>query len=232
MSEEDAPELIDPLVVYIEGDEAPLDADDDEHPLIDNLISVEEDGDDLEEEESSFLDDDDLEEDIDDPFGLFGQDLDEMVAESLGQEGESSDPQRAQESKPWDEVIPGIDPETKAMYEQWDEIFEGKKDEPISYLFAEPLKLPTIENVHSDEQAEPLVRAILAQLALLSVALDVCEHFSALDTYKLLMQDILPTAKVHPQLAENDMVQHYSTSDYCSACDAESSAEESESQED
>ncbi len=157
-------------------------------------------------------------EDEEDPYGLFDSDLDRSLAESLGIDKSADTPPRP---RSWDEVIPGIDPETKAMYEQWDEIFEGKKDEPVAYLFETPLRLPPPDSVVSNEEANALVVSILAQLALLSVAVDVCEHFTPLQTYRLLMTEILPTAKVHPNLAASKMVQHYSTSDYCETCDAE-----------
>ncbi len=157
---------------------------------------------------------------------MFGTDFDQRVAQSLagdaGDQSATAEPADTDsEKRPWEDVIPDIDPDTKAMYEQWDEIFEGKKDQPITYLFKTPLRLPRADRVTSDEEAEPLVRAILAQLALLSVALDVCEHFTPLDTYRLLMNEILPTAKVHPNLAESEMVQHYATSDFCDQCEAE-----------
>jgi hypothetical protein len=161
-------------------------------------------------------------EDEEDPYGLFDENLQQSVNASLGDELPQLDHGAKRE---WDDVIPDIDPETKAMYEQWDEIFEGKKDEPLSYLFPTTLKLPKPEHVDSEEEAEKLVKAILAQLALLSVAIDVCEHFSAQQTYRLLMQEILPSAKVHPNLAASEMVQHYATSDYCQQCDAEFEAE-------
>ncbi len=180
--------------------------------------------------------DDEPDDEDDDPYGLFDPDLQRDVSEALGSESEymdqfNSDPidgndasfddPAIRKKRSWDEVIPGIDPETKAMYEQWDEIFEGEKDEPVAYLFETPLRLPPPDRVTSDEEAQKLVVSILAQLALLSVAVDVCEHYSPLQTYRLLMSEILPTAKVHPNLAASRMVQHYSTSDYCDACDAE-----------
>ncbi len=179
--------------------------------------------------DEAFDSDDDEGSDSDDPYGLFDPSLDRSVAEALkppggtaenglhyplGEDGEPLKP------RSWDDVIPGLDPEIKAMYEQWDEIFEGKKDEPVSYLFETPLRLPPPDRVTSDEQAQSLVVAILAQLALLSVAVDVCEHYTPQQTYHLLMTEILPTAKVHPNLAASRMVQHYSTSDHCDACDA------------
>ncbi len=194
-------------------------------------------------------DDEEEEGNEEDPYGLFDADLGEHMAESLGlseslgdqlehiapdEANTFSDDEADTDYEPtdgsnkrrsWDEVIPGIDEETKALYEQWDEIFDGEKDEPVACLFETPLKLPKVENVSSEKQAESLVRSILAQLALLNVALDMCEHFSALETYRLLMEDILPTATVHPNLAASDMVLHYSTSDYCRECSDDFDAE-------
>lgn len=164
-----------------------------------------------------------------DPFGLFNSDIDNQVADSLTQLPSDADEagNLLDESGPrdWDEIIPGLDPEIKAMYEQWDEIFEGKDDQPVGELLKEPLRLPVLRNVNSDEEARPHVIAILAQLARISVAINVCEHFSPLQTYALLIQEILPTAKVHPKLADNDMVACYSTSDYCKLCKEEFEAE-------
>ena len=220
-------EILDPEIEYVdEANEAAV-FDDDFDPLEIDTISdtggeaiVEFDGD----------DDDDLAEDSedDDPYGLFDDDLQRNVADAIG--GDADDGY-ADESPPldglsingipWQDVLPGLDDETRAMYEQWDEILQVEKDEPVGDLLPHPLRLPPPSQVTTDEQAEPLVTVILAQLALLSIALDVCEHYSPLDTYRLLMTEILPNAKVHPNLAASQMVQHYSTSDHCAACDAE-----------
>ena len=184
--------------------------------------------------DEAFDSDDEEDSDSDDPYGLFAPDLDRSVADALkppsgsldgGDEGLLDETGGRAAPRSWDDVIPGLDPEIKAMYEQWDEIFEGKKDEPVSYLFETPLRLPPPDRVTSDEEAQSLVVAILAQLALLSVAVDVCEHYTPQQTYHLLMTEILPTAKVHPNLAASRMVQHYSTSDHCDACDAEFEAQ-------
>ncbi|MEM7558718.1 MAG: hypothetical protein AAF394_06315 [Planctomycetota bacterium] len=71
----------------------------------------------------------DLEEEADeneDPYGLFDQNLNNLVADSLGENSIEDTLGNSLidggEPRSWDEVIPGIDPETKAMYEQWDEI--------------------------------------------------------------------------------------------------------------
>lgn len=230
-------ELREPEIEFYDDSQAALD-DVQQIGDIDSLLGLDGSGpgDDLSAVPEFLLHDDEEDDEDEDendesenPYGLFDENLDRKVAESLGPSGQPDFDEDLTQGppklRPWDEVIPGIDPETKAMYEQWDEIFEGKKDEPLSYLFNTPLKLPKPDAVTSDGEAQPLVTAILAQLALLSVALDVCEHFTPLDTYRVLMSDILPTAKVHPNLAATDMVQHYSTSDYCSECEAEFEAE-------
>ncbi|MCR9292198.1 MAG: hypothetical protein NXI32_05730 [bacterium] len=226
-------EIVDPIIEFVDPDEESTESEEQDFDSDYAEIYFDENGlPQARQVEDDEEDEEDDETETDDPFGLFGEDLGKRVAESLsgeiatGGQEESAD---TGEKRPWDEVIPGLDAETKAMYDQWDEIFEGKKDEPISFLFKHPLKLPRPERVKSQAEAEGYVRAILAELALLSVALDVCEHFSPLDTYRLLMDEILPTAKVHPNLAASEMVQHYATSDYCDECEAEFDASYEES---
>jgi hypothetical protein len=216
-------EVVDPIIETIEeDDDNNFDADDSANEAIFTEVQFDV------EDELPFNEADQDNADEEDPYGLFDADLGRSVADALGvpdSESASDDPDHHDDShaepRRWDEIIPNLDDETKAMYEQWDEIFAGKKDEPVAYLFQTPLKLPTADRVESDEQAKPLVLQILAQLALLSVALDVCEHFTPLQTYRLLMNEILPTARVHPNLAASEMVQHYSTSDYCQQCSDE-----------
>ncbi len=239
-------EIVDPAIEYLDEQQSERDEPPEFEPMGDGLdSSIAETYLDL---EGRAIDDDDLEDELashegadlddadegDDPYGLFAPDLDQSVAEALkspdsplGDEFDGSYNQDGGDGTPrsWDDVIPGLDPTIKAMYEQWDEIFEGKKDEPVSYLFDTPLRLPPPDRVSTDREAQPLVVAILAKLALLSVAVDVCEHFTPLQTYRLLMTEILPTAKVHPNLAASRMIQHYSTSDHCDACEAEFEAE-------
>jgi hypothetical protein len=65
------------------------------------------------------------------------------------------------------------------------------------------------------------LQVLLARLALHSVAIDVCEHFSASDVYRWLLEEILPEAEIHPQLRRTGFVQHYSTWEACRQCAAE-----------
>ena len=44
---------------------------------------------------------------------------------------------------------------------------------------------------------------------MLNVAFDLCRHATPLTAYRCLMEEILPTAQIHPNLAETDIIQHY-----------------------
>ena len=175
-----------------------------------------------------------------DPFALFPANLEEQIRNSASEpdpgsvSSEFSDnveypwpdetPDNEQTSattRSWDEVIPGIDPETKAMYEQWDEVVHGTKDEPLTWLFEEPLCLPRPDDVRDEQHAWEVLLSLLTAMALRGVAFDMCPHFTALQAYRLLIEDLLPEAGVHPQLVSTGFVQHYSSWESCSVCEAE-----------
>jgi hypothetical protein len=171
-------------------------------------------------------------EDDDDPFGLFPKGLSQQISQS-SLDAESADDaspledklpwtdSEPQEPRSWDEIIPGIDPETKAMYEQWDEVTHGTKDEPLTWLFESPLSLPKPDNVLDEQQAWIALHSLLAAMALRGVAFDMCPHFTALQAYRLLIEDLLPEAGVHPNLVATGWVQHYSSWESCRECESE-----------
>ena len=121
----------------------------------------------------------------------------------------------------WSEVIPGIDPATKAMYEEWDEVIYGTKDEPLTWLFEEPLCLPKPNALRDEEHAWQVLSSLLAAMALQGVAFDMCPHYTAMRAYELLIDDLLPRAGVHPNLAATGFVKHYCSWEFCQECDAE-----------
>jgi hypothetical protein len=175
----------------------------------------------------------DADEDADDPYGLFPPGLDDELADDELADGELADdepPTEADDSdsaasgkRTWDEVIPGIDPETKKMYEDWDEVTEGTQDVPFTEVFDPPLKVYTAEQLEEldDAAAEAALKELLARLALLGVAVAMCPHFSAKLTYRMIAQEILPRYGVHPRLPQIGWVQHYDTSEFCRKCQEE-----------
>ncbi len=184
----------------------------------------------------------DADEDADDPYGLFPPGLDDELAEEESEAEESTDEEADEEvdltaessaedasagksrgKRSWDEVIPGIDPETKRMYEQWDEVTEGSQDVPFTEVFDPPVKIYTPEQLETLDEAaaEAALKELLMRLALLGVAVAVCEHFSAKLTYRMIAQEILPRYGVHPRLPQIGWVQHYDTSEFCRKCQEE-----------
>ena len=174
-----------------------------------------------------------------DPFALFPRNLEDQIRESAGANsldteaglhtGEDvpwMDPDVAEDAAPpklrnWEEVLPGIDPATKAMYEEWDEVIYGTKDEPLTWLFEEPLCLPKPDDVGDEKHAWQVLSALLTAMALRGVAFDMCPHFTALQAYRLLIDELLPRAGAHPNLAATGFVKHYCSWEYCAECDAE-----------
>jgi hypothetical protein len=210
-------EIVDPDLQFVSEDELP--------PELDPSPPLEIPWDDVEfpgarpgDEENGLIFDAEADDEPHDPFGLFPPDLDEQLDEANRQ----TELERG-ESPPsglhgWDEVIPGIDDETKQMYEQWDEIFYGARDEPLTTLFDPPLHLTPPAQVASESEAEQQLRVLLAALALHGVALDMCEHCTAREAYRILVDEILPDAQIHPNLPASGFVQHYATWESCPQC--------------
>jgi hypothetical protein len=165
-----------------------------------------------------------------DPYQLFAPDLEAQLQQSTSdhlpfhteeEHAADPDPNQPRQKRPWDEVIPGLDPETKKLYDQWDEITEGTKDEPITSLFDPPLTLKRPDDVADEAEAAAALHTLLARLAQHCVAIHICEHFTALDTYRWLLDDLLPETGIHPNLGPTGFVAHYDTSEDCAKCDAE-----------
>ncbi len=226
-------EIVDPQIEYVTEDEAARPAVEPE-PLPEQtggegpgIV-----GDQMDDEgqvhETDFTADEDDEED--DPYNLFPADFDETLIASNTYERPTAEPPDNEVAatelvrRSWDEVIPGIDPETKRMYEQWDEMVEGTNDVPLSTLFDPPIQLPPVDQL-TDEKASELFNTLLARLALHRVALDMCEHFSPRDAYRYLVEEVLPEAHIYPNLPATGFIRHYSTWEHCPQCDAEFEAE-------
>jgi hypothetical protein len=158
---------------------------------------------------------------------LFPPGLDDELSDEADEGEAATDEGTSAEVKPqkrsWDEVIPGIDPETKRMYEQWDEVTEGTQDVPFTEVFDPPIKIYTADQLAAltDAEAEVAFKELLSRLALLGVAVAQCEHFSHKLAYRMVAEEILPRYGVHPKLPQIGWVQHYDTSEFCRKCQEE-----------
>jgi hypothetical protein len=227
-------ELVDPELEWVDPDEEDRKAAERRaamasEVLVDDEIFMadEEDGEPAAEFNPFEVPPPDADEDADDPYGLFPPGLDDELAdESEDDERGVPDGGEAEEQpqkRSWDEVIPGIDPETKRMYEQWDEVTEGSQDVPFTEVFDPPIKIYTTEQLAAltDTEAERAFKELLSRLALLGVAVAQCEHFSHKLAYRMVAEEILPRYGVHPKLPQIGWVQHYDTSEFCRKCQEE-----------
>ncbi|MFM8487312.1 MAG: hypothetical protein ACKOCH_13340, partial [Bacteroidota bacterium] len=113
------------------------------------------------------------ESDHDDHFQLFDPDFEEQIRQSATDFSEATPLASPFARRRWEEIIPGIDPETKRLYETWDEVLGGEKDEPLTLLFNEPLCLPTPPSLQNETQAWQVLTQLLQAMALRGVAFDM-----------------------------------------------------------
>lgn len=104
--------------------------------------------------------------------------------------------------------------------ELMDDAIENSPGEPVGSLLDALGPLPEPDEL-SERQAEVQLKAVLGQLALFGVALDVCEHFTARDAYRLLKEHILPEGRILPELRGSHWVEHFTTHEHCAECAAQ-----------
>jgi hypothetical protein len=100
------------------------------------------------------------------------------------------------------------------------------EEQPVGSLLRtqDPSALPAGDAL-DDRAVELQLKLLLAELALVGVALDVCEHFSPRDCYRFLRDSILPECGVFKELIGTGWVQHVSTHESCPQCETKFEAE-------
>jgi hypothetical protein len=205
-------ELFDGDPTYSDPQEDPLDPGDE----VLDAIPWE---DDEEEEEPAWLGEDTDEED---PYELLPEDLKQQFDDAACKTDRelSLDP-APYEAPLWvpneDEVAPDVIREMELM----DNCLEHAKAELLSDLFEGPIQLPRPEQIASDEEAERVLKRLLAQLARCGVALAVCHHFTPKDAYRLLIEEICVEERAYRELQGTQWVQTFMTSEYCPQCEEE-----------
>lgn len=144
------------------------------------------------------------------PYQLFDPRLEEQIRNSI-----------LPQHRSWNDILPTLDPQTKRLCETWDEVLGGQKDEPLTTLFDQPLQLPKPHSIHSEKQAWDVLSQLLSAMALRGVAFDMCPHFSALQAYQLLVEELLPNAGVHPELVHSGFICHFNSAEFCPHCNTE-----------
>lgn len=95
-------------------------------------------------------------------------------------------------------------------------------DENSEYIagILTPQHLPAPFDV-DEETAEGLVKTMLAQMAMHSIAVHLCEHCTQRQAYEYLVRDIIHEGRVPGGLASSGWTQNYSYSESCPECEAE-----------
>ncbi len=229
-------ELPDPVLEFVEDDQddpsdasgaeegSPADLADLDEEVLEGLalldeVAEEESAEAASEAESWSLEedaDDEPDPDDEDPYGLLPEDL---LAHF---DVEASEVDRA--------VRSGEDSEVWREMELMDDLIESGPGVELVDIFDEPLQLPSPDQLTDEHQAETALKTLLAQLALYGIALDVCEHYTPIEAYRLLIERICREETAYPELRGTGWVQHFATSDFCTECQAEFEREFEESE--
>lgn len=201
-------ELVDPRIEFVE--------DEDE----DSTAATEADADsdhDTGFDESFGFDDDRVE--IDDPFDVEPDEDDDpygLVPDELQNALDAQAMELDRATLKPDEDTARVIRELELM----DDLIENSDSVPVGQIFNSPVKLPKPDNL-TEGNAEGVLKQLLAELALYGVALNVCEHFTPLAAYRLLVERICHEDDAFPDLRQTQWVQYYSTWEYCKKCEAE-----------
>ncbi len=114
--------------------------------------------------------------------------------------------------------------EDLAELELMDQCLEHSLRRPVMSLLKDIDKLPRPETL-DDEAVEAELKKILTQLAMLNVALDVCDHCTPRDCYRMLLDEMLTDNETFEELIGTGWAQHMMISEYCPKCQAEAEEE-------
>jgi hypothetical protein len=90
-------------------------------------------------------------------------------------------------------------------------------DVPLKALFDPPLCLVSAERL-DDREVEVALKRLLARLALEEVALDMCEHVSPRDAYRLLVRLVTNGTASVPRSRPAGAIERFLTHESCAAC--------------
>jgi len=177
-------------------------------------ITRDEDGEPVIEEEVLFSDDE--QEEPADEYGLMSGDL-QRELDAQARETERAMRASAREDDAVDD--PTMSEELREL-ELMDEVIEHGEGEPLINLFKGVMKLRPSESL-DDREVETQLKAALGRMALFGIAMDICEHFTPRDAYRLLVEKYCREECFQPELLGTRWVQHFDTAESCDACQAQ-----------
>jgi hypothetical protein len=162
------------------------------------------------------------ESDEEDPYDLLPDDLKQQFDEFASQTDKTLELDHApDDGPPW--LAPAAEDSSDVIreLELMDDCIEQGEGELLTDLFEGPLRLPRPDQLVSQEEAERVLKTLLAQLARCGVSLAVCHHFTPRDAYRLLIEEICVEERAYRELKGTQWVQTFMTSEYCPKCEEE-----------
>ena len=104
--------------------------------------------------------------------------------------------------------------------ELMDDLIEHEEGVPLASIIDGTGPLPDPDSLN-ENQAACALKVLLAHLAVNGIAVDMCEHVTALDTYRLIRDEIGSEGHCYRELRGTGWVQHFSTYEHCKVCEAE-----------
>jgi hypothetical protein len=101
-----------------------------------------------------------------------------------------------------------------------DYCMEQGERKPFESFLGDFSKLPKPDDL-DDEAVEIELKLLLGRLVIIGVVLDVCDHFTPRDCYRLLLDDILKDEGAYEELVGTGWTSHFSTWESCKECEKE-----------
>jgi len=101
--------------------------------------------------------------------------------------------------------------------ERFDDLLEHSDGIPTGKLLS-GLQLPAPAPDLTEQQAREALSIALMELAMFGIAFHVCEHCSAQEAYRILIEKVCEECTVFPEMRGTSFVQHFTTSDFCQRC--------------
>jgi hypothetical protein len=99
-----------------------------------------------------------------------------------------------------------------------DDLMEGKREETPVRGFLDGLEIPPPHSIKSDAEAEQYLKPLLARLAFFGTTMDVCEHCTPKNAWRILVDLLLPELGVYEPLIGSNYVHHVCAYEVCEEC--------------
>ncbi|MCX7013526.1 MAG: hypothetical protein NTW86_13385 [Candidatus Sumerlaeota bacterium] len=165
----------------------------------------------------------------DDPYDLVPDDLQRQLDAQAAQTDRAIHPSTGSGQESGSHGEDEDDPSTNAGQEDndavrsaelMDALLDSDRDQPLLLLFQKPSTLPRPDDL-TEKQAEETIQVLLGQMAMFGVAFHICEHFTAREAYRLLVEKVLQEERFYPELRGSGWVTGFMTSEWCPHCEEE-----------